>query len=79
MDKRIRSRIWVIGALIAVSIISLVPRNTKQRVIDPSTGRLRDTTVRRLPIPCLRVGTGRRPPRRYRPEDVQRWIEERIA
>src|SRR5438874_5138021 len=50
MDKRIRSRIWVIGALIAVSIISLVPRNTKQRVIDPSTGRLRDTTVRRLPI-----------------------------
>src|SRR5437764_7609378 len=50
MDKRIRSRIWVIGALIAVSIISLVPRNSKQRVIDPSTGRLRDTTVRRLPI-----------------------------
>jgi len=40
----------VIGALIAVSIISLVPRNSKQRVIDPSTGRLRDTTVRRLPI-----------------------------
>src|SRR5437764_8829352 len=50
MDKRIRSRIWVIGALIAVSIISLVPRNSKQRVIDPSTGRLRDTTIRRLPI-----------------------------
>ena len=50
MDKRIRSRIWVIGGLIAVSIISLVPRNSKQRVIDPSTGRLRDTTVRRLPI-----------------------------
>ena len=50
MDKRIRGRIWVIGALIAVSIISLVPRNSKQRVIDPSTGRLRDTTVRRLPI-----------------------------
>src|SRR5438045_3300508 len=50
MDKRIRGRLWVIGALIAVSIISLVPRNTKQRVIDPSTGRLRDTTVRRLPI-----------------------------
>ncbi len=50
MDKRIRGRLWVIGALIAVSIISLVPRNTKQRVIDPSTGRLKDTTVRRLPI-----------------------------
>src|SRR5947207_7179988 len=50
MDKRIRGRLWVIGALIAASIISLVPRNTKQRVIDPSTGRLRDTTVRRVPI-----------------------------
>jgi len=50
MDKRIRGRLWVIGGLIAASIISLVPRNTKQRVIDPSTGRLRDTTVRRLPI-----------------------------
>ena len=50
MDKRIRGRLWVIGALIVVSIISLVPRNTKQRVIDPSTGRLKDTTVRRLPI-----------------------------
>src|SRR5260370_23624554 len=50
MDKRIRGRLWVIGALIVVSIISLVPRNTKQRMIDPSTGRLKDTTVRRLPI-----------------------------
>src|SRR2546425_8957882 len=50
MDKRIRGRLWVIGALIVVSIISLVPRNTKQRVIDSSTGRLKDTTVRRLPI-----------------------------
>src|SRR2546421_12942908 len=50
MDKRIRGRLWVIGALIAASIVSLVPRNTKQRVIDSSTGRLKDTTVRRLPI-----------------------------
>src|SRR5256714_10682793 len=50
MDKRIRGRLWVIGAIIAASIISLVPRNTKQRVIDPSTGRLKDTTVRRVPI-----------------------------
>src|SRR5438874_13111719 len=50
MDKRIRSRIWVIGALIAVSIISLVPRNTKQGGIDPSTGRMKDTTIRRLRI-----------------------------
>src|SRR2546423_2634129 len=50
MDKRIRGRLWVIGALIAASIISLVPPTTKQRFIDPSPGRLRDTTVRRLPL-----------------------------
>src|SRR5712664_1517551 len=50
MDKRIRGRLWVIGALIVVSIISLVPRNTRQRVIDQQTGRMKDTTVRRLPI-----------------------------
>jgi preprotein translocase subunit SecD len=50
MDKRIRGRLWVIAGLVVASIVSLVPRNTKQRVIDPGSGRLRDTTVRRLPI-----------------------------
>ncbi len=50
MDKRIRGRLWVIAGLVAVSIVSLVPRNTKQRVIDPASGRLKDTTVRRLPV-----------------------------
>src|ERR671922_122153 len=50
MDKRIRGRLWVIGGLIVVSIISLVPRNSTQRVIDPQTGQFRDTTVRRLPV-----------------------------
>ena len=50
MDKRIRGRLWVIAGLVAVSIVALVPRNTKQRVIDPATGRLKDTTVRRLPV-----------------------------
>jgi preprotein translocase subunit SecD len=48
--EKIRRRLYVIGLLIVASIISLVPRNTKQRVIDPNTGRMRDTTVRRLPI-----------------------------
>src|SRR5919204_2457482 len=50
MDKRIRGRLWVIGALIILSIVSLLPRSTRQRVIDPASGRLKDTTVRRLPI-----------------------------
>src|SRR6266850_1210381 len=47
---KIRQRLYAIGVLIVVSIISLVPRNVKQRVIEPGTGRMKDTTVRRLPI-----------------------------
>ena len=50
MDKRIRGRLWVIAGLVALSVISLVPRNQTQRVIDPASGRLKDTTVRRLPV-----------------------------
>ena len=50
MDKRIRNRLLTIAVLIGASIVSLVPRNTRQRVIDPATGRMKDTTVRRLPI-----------------------------
>jgi preprotein translocase subunit SecD len=47
---KIRQRLYVIGALVVLSIISLLPRNTRQRVIDQQTGRMKDTTVRRLPI-----------------------------
>src|SRR6266545_121588 len=47
---KIRQRLYLIGALIVISIISLVPRNTKQRMIEAGTGRMKDTTVRRLPI-----------------------------
>src|SRR4051812_40940502 len=50
MDKRIRNRLWIIAGLVGLSIVSLVPRNTKQRIIDPQSGRMKDTTVRRLPI-----------------------------
>src|SRR5574341_729008 len=50
MDKRIRNRLLAIAALIVASIISLVPRNTRQRVIDPQSGRMKDTTMRRVPI-----------------------------
>src|SRR5438445_5892764 len=50
MDKRIRNRLITIGVLIAASVASLVPRNTRQRVVDQTTGRMKDTTIRRLPI-----------------------------
>lgn len=36
-------------------------------------------TVRRLPIPALALGTGRRKFWRYRKADVERWIEDRIV
>src|SRR2546422_8130945 len=47
---KIRQRLYVIGILVVVSIISLLPRNVKMRVRDPDTGVMKDTTVRRLPI-----------------------------
>ena len=47
---KIRQRLYVIGALIVVSIIALVPRNAKMRVRDTATGAMKDTTVRRVPI-----------------------------
>ena len=50
MDKRIRTRLWMIAGLVAASVAALVPRNTTQRIIDPATGQLKDTTVRRVPI-----------------------------
>ncbi|MGH7645668.1 MAG: protein translocase subunit SecD [Gemmatimonadales bacterium] len=48
--KTIRSRLILIGLLVAVSVFSLVPRNVVQRVPDQATGRMKDTTVRRVPI-----------------------------
>lgn len=40
--------------------------------------RMSPRTIARLGIPCVRVGTGRkRPRRRYRWEDVERWIQAR--
>ena len=48
--KTIRGRLIVIAVLVVASIISLIPRNVSHRVIDPASGRMKDTTVRRLPI-----------------------------
>src|SRR5213082_1937726 len=50
MFYTVRSRLITIGILLVLSIWALIPTNTTQRVRDAATGRLRDTTVRRLPI-----------------------------
>ncbi len=47
---KIRQRLYFIGVLIVLSIISLVPRNAKLRIRDAATGTMKDTTVRRVPI-----------------------------
>ena len=46
----IRGRLIIIGLLVLASIASLLPRNVKQRVLDQTTGRMKDTTVRRVPV-----------------------------
>ncbi|MGH7673910.1 MAG: protein translocase subunit SecD [Gemmatimonadales bacterium] len=48
--KTIRTRLIMIGVLVATSVFSLVPRNVVQRVPDLATGRMMDTSVRRVPI-----------------------------
>src|SRR5919197_1015567 len=47
---KIRQRLVAICVLIVVSIIALVSRHVRQRIPDPVTGRMKDTTVRRVPI-----------------------------
>ena len=47
---KIRRRLYIIGVLVVLSIISLVPRNVTMRVPDRESGRMKDTTVRRVPI-----------------------------
>jgi preprotein translocase subunit SecD len=46
----IRSRLILIGILILGSIGALLPHNETERVPDAATGRMKDTTVRRLPV-----------------------------
>src|SRR5438128_2155040 len=48
--RTIRSRLLVTGALVVGSVFALKPSNTVQRVRDAATGRMKDTTVRRVPI-----------------------------
>ncbi len=46
----IRGRLIMIGILVLGSILALVPRNVTQRVMDKTTGRMKDTTVLQVPI-----------------------------
>ena len=46
----IRQRLLIIGMLAAASIYALFPRDVTRRVIDTSTGRMKDTAIRQVPI-----------------------------
>src|SRR5438309_9482841 len=47
---KLRSRLFIIGGLVLLSIWALIPADTTQRVRDATSGRMKDTTVRRVPI-----------------------------
>src|SRR6266436_512747 len=47
---KIRSRLFIIGGLVLLSAWALIPTDTTQRVRDATTGRMKDTTIRRVPI-----------------------------
>jgi len=48
--RKIRSRLIIIAILAVTSVWALMPRNVTQRVVDSATGRMKDTTVREVPI-----------------------------
>jgi len=48
--KSIKWRVIVILALVAASVLALVPRSVKQRLYNAQTGQMRDSTIRRVPI-----------------------------
>src|SRR5216117_3322545 len=47
---KLRSRLFIIGGLVLLSVWALIPADTTQRVRDATTGRLQDTTIRRVPL-----------------------------
>jgi SecD/SecF fusion protein len=58
--KTIRSRMLLIAMLVAGSVFFLLPRPVTERSYDPTTGRIVETTTRRIPIDLgldLRGGT----------------------
>src|SRR5213594_1903207 len=48
--RTIRSRLIAIGILLAIAVWQLIPTNVTQRVRDATSGRMKDTTIRRVPI-----------------------------
>ena len=50
MLHTIRSRLIATGMLLALSIWALIPTDVTQRVRDATSGRMKDTTIRRVPI-----------------------------
>src|SRR6267142_5152054 len=48
--RTIRSRLIAIGGLLVLAVWQLIPTNVTQRVRDATTGRMKDTTIRRVPI-----------------------------
>src|SRR5437764_10359718 len=48
--RTIRSRLIAIAALLVLAVWQLIPANVTQRVRDAATGRMKDTTIRRVPI-----------------------------
>jgi preprotein translocase subunit SecD len=50
MFRTIRSRLIGIGILVVFSVWQLVPRDTTERVRDVTTGQMKDTVVRRVPL-----------------------------
>jgi preprotein translocase subunit SecD len=50
MFRTIRSRLLATGVLLGLSVWALIPANVTQRVRDAATGRMKDTTIRRVPI-----------------------------
>src|SRR5437899_3021479 len=48
--RSLRWRLIWIALATAFAVIALVPRNTTQRVLDQKTGRMKDTTIQRVPI-----------------------------
>jgi preprotein translocase subunit SecD len=49
MFSSIRNRLILIGAIVAISVFSLIPRDVTTRVRD-ADGAMKDTTIRRIPL-----------------------------
>src|SRR5438093_1122595 len=47
---KLRSRLFIIGGLVLLSVWALIPADTTQRVRDATTGRMKDTTIRRAGV-----------------------------